>query len=109
MSKNLPGRKVCIISCGSKSSHLVSAAQDCDILVHEATNSNERTRVAALTGHSTPQIAVAAAKEFNAKRLILSSIGSKFYPTVNKKLPLGAEILLRQVRFKSFNIYNRFS
>lgn len=80
------GRKVCIIgdTCDASNPALTHAAQNCDILVHEATfdyyhNSSVHSR-----GHSTPPMAVQTALAYNARRLVLNHIGAKYYPFTPK-------------------------
>lgn len=99
ISESVPGRKVCIISSGRDSSGLAAAAKNCDVLIHEAAYSNSKSAIASEKGHSNTELAVTAAKNFKAKRLVLSSIGNQYFPAGgNKKFAIGADVLLQEVR-----------
>jgi ribonuclease Z len=80
LGPSILGRKIVILGDTSDASVLSSAAKDCDILVHEATYSNEYEQISKLKGHSTPNMAALTALQFNAKRLILNHIGNIYLP-----------------------------
>ncbi|KAF7332015.1 hypothetical protein MKEN_00081800 [Mycena kentingensis (nom. inval.)] len=87
------GRKVVILGDTSNPSGIEPLAQDCDLLIHEATNAHlpgvdsrtkddetyasveQRTRS---RGHSTPQMAGIFAKRIRAKALILNHFSTKY-------------------------------
>ncbi|XP_029961511.1 zinc phosphodiesterase ELAC protein 1 [Salarias fasciatus] len=78
----IPGRKVCVF--GDCSSALGEApARLCagaDVLVHEATLADEHRDKAVEHGHSTPQMAAAAARACGARRLVLYHFSQRYKP-----------------------------
>ncbi|MEX2237008.1 MAG: MBL fold metallo-hydrolase [Dehalococcoidia bacterium] len=54
--------------------NLVKAARNCDLLIHEAAASADRTEWLQLTGHSSPQDAGVTARESGARQLMLTHI-----------------------------------
>jgi ribonuclease Z len=81
------GRKLVILGDTSNSESLVQESQNCDVVVHEATNAKvadeekseeDVERDAISHGHSTPQMAGAFAKAVNAKLLLLNHFSSRY-------------------------------
>lgn len=81
------GRKIVILGDTSESSSLLEESQNCDVLVHEATNAKvgdeeksfaEVEQSAISHGHSTPQMAGRYAKDINAKWLMLNHFSSRY-------------------------------
>jgi len=73
-----PGRKIVLLGDTAGSSSLYAAAQDCDLLVHEATYAGDRTEAAIRWGHSTAPMAGACAQVVQAKRLVLTHISARY-------------------------------
>lgn len=76
------GRKVCIFGdcsavLGEEALALCSGA---DVLVHEATLSNEHREKAVDHGHSTPDMAAAVARACGARRLVLYHFSQRYKP-----------------------------
>lgn len=90
------GKSIVVSGDTMKSDHLIAAAKDCDLLIHEALNPNAfkrilpalkraRPRQAAmledLMTHHTPTLEVAeVAKAVNAKKLVLTHLVPSFPP-----------------------------
>ena len=83
------GRKVVICGDTADCRALEGLAQDCDVLIHEATNTflpgvdkegtvRLVTRDAKIHGHSTPFMAGDFAKRINAKRLVLNHFSARY-------------------------------
>ncbi|KAG7400745.1 Zinc phosphodiesterase ELAC protein 1 [Phytophthora boehmeriae] len=72
------GRKVAILGDSADSSRMFDIAQNCDILVHEATLSHRMVKQAVHRGHSTARMAGYAAKKMNAKILALTHFSHRF-------------------------------
>jgi ribonuclease Z len=82
-----PGRKFVILGDTSNSDSLIAASQDCDVVVHEATNAKtssetksfEEVELSAIShGHSTPQMAGLFARNCNAKMLLLNHFSARY-------------------------------
>ncbi|KAG7388926.1 Zinc phosphodiesterase ELAC protein 1 [Phytophthora pseudosyringae] len=72
------GRKVAILGDSADSSRMFDIAQNCDVLVHEATLSHEMMKQAVHRGHSTARMAGYAAKKMNATLLALTHFSHRF-------------------------------
>lgn len=79
MGDRRPGRIVAITGDTSPCHSTVSAAADADLLVHDASFSEEEAQRAADTGHSTVGQAAAVAREAHAKMLALVHISSRYH------------------------------
>jgi ribonuclease Z len=73
-----PGRKVVLLGDTQDASGIANAAQDCDLLVHEATYEADRTAKAEQWGHSTSAMAGAFARRIGAKHLIITHFSSRY-------------------------------
>lgn len=73
-----PGRKVVISGDTRPCEDLLAAARDADLLVHEATFSQEDHFRAKETGHSTAREAAELAGRANARRLVLTHISPRY-------------------------------
>jgi ribonuclease Z len=73
-----PGRKVTFSGDTAPCESLIELGKDSNILIHEATFSEELADVAADRKHSTTVDAANDAKEMNAKKLYLSHISSRY-------------------------------
>ncbi|KAG3168162.1 hypothetical protein PI124_g4398 [Phytophthora idaei] len=72
------GRKVAILGDSADSSRMFDIAQNCDVLVHEATLSHDMVKQAVHRGHSTARMAGYAAKKMNATLLALTHFSHRF-------------------------------
>ncbi len=72
-----PGRKVVISGDTRPCAALIEASKDADLLVHEATFSDEEQARALETRHSTAREAAKVAREANVKRLVLTHLSSR--------------------------------
>lgn len=75
-----PGRKVIIAGDSYDSSELLKIGQNCDVIVHEATLSDEMKEQALENGHSTPSQTVKLAIDMNAEHLILTHVSQRYKP-----------------------------
>jgi ribonuclease Z len=79
MGEPRAGRIVAITGDTSPCHSTVSAAADADLLVHDASFSEEEAQRAADTGHSTVGQAAAVAREAHVKMLALVHISSRYH------------------------------
>ncbi|MFI5025517.1 MAG: ribonuclease Z [Solirubrobacterales bacterium] len=79
MGSPRPGRIVAITGDTAPCHSTVSAAADADLLVHDASFSEEEAQRAADTGHSTVGQAASVAREAHAKMLALVHISSRYH------------------------------
>lgn len=86
-----PGRKIVILQDTSNSEKAYKDAQDCDLLIHEATYHSELEEKAIDHGHSTSAMAGKVATDLNAKVLVLTHFSPRY--TTHKRNPVeeGAE------------------
>ena len=89
-----PGRKVVYSGDSAPSSETVKAAKDAEILIHEATFSEEKTDEAKERLHSTALQAAEIAKKANVKKLILTHISSRYSSQEELKKLLSEAITL---------------
>ncbi|XP_071012016.1 zinc phosphodiesterase ELAC protein 1 [Oncorhynchus clarkii lewisi] len=87
LEEAIPGRKVCVL--GDCSSLLgegpLRACHRADILVHEATLSDEHREKAVDHGHSTPSMAAAVAQACCARMLVLYHFSQRYKPASQHK------------------------
>ncbi len=72
-----PGRKVVISGDTRPCAALIEASKNADLLIHEATFSDEEQTRAIETRHSTAREAARVAREANVKRLVLTHLSSR--------------------------------
>jgi ribonuclease Z len=79
MGESRPGRTIALTGDTAPCHSTVSAAADADLLVHDASFSEEEVQRAADTGHSTVGQAAAVAREAHVKMLALVHISSRYH------------------------------
>jgi ribonuclease Z len=79
IGESRPGRTVVITGDTAPSYATVAAAADADLLIHDASFSEEEAQRAVETGHSTVGQAAAVAKEAHVKLLALVHISSRYH------------------------------
>ncbi len=79
MGESRPGRTVAITGDTAPCHSTVSAAADADLLIHDASFSEEEVQRAADTGHSTVGQAASVAREAHVKMLALVHISSRYH------------------------------
>jgi ribonuclease Z len=79
MGEPRPGRTIALTGDTSPCHSTVAAAADADLLIHDASFSEEEVQRAADTGHSTVGQAAAVAREAHVKMLALVHISSRYH------------------------------
>jgi ribonuclease Z len=79
MGKSRQGRTIVLTGDTAPCHATVSAAADADLLIHDASFSEEEVQRAADTGHSTVGQAAAVAREAHVKMLALVHISSRYH------------------------------
>ncbi|HEX3609653.1 MAG TPA: ribonuclease Z [Solirubrobacterales bacterium] len=79
MGESRPGRTIAITGDTAPCHSTVAAAADADLLIHDASFSEEEAQRAADTGHSTVGQAAAVAREAHVKMLALVHISSRYH------------------------------
>ena len=96
------GRTVAITGDTAPSHATVAAAADADLLVHDASFSEEEAQRAADTGHSTVGQAAAVAREAHVKLLALVHVSSRYH--VGKVLEEAREVFEPTLAPRDFDI-----
>ena len=88
-----------IVFCGDTTycENLVQLAKDADLLIHEATFSQQEEDIAKRNFHSTTTIAARVAKEAQVKQLILTHISPR-YSSNNNKVAISEKDLLAEAQ-----------
>ncbi|HKT83293.1 MAG TPA: ribonuclease Z [Solirubrobacterales bacterium] len=102
MGEPRPGRIVAITGDTSPCHSTVSAAADADLLIHDASFSEEEAQRAADTGHSTVGQAASVAREAHVKMLALVHISSRYH--VGTVLEEAEEVFEHCVAPKDFDV-----
>jgi ribonuclease Z len=79
MGESRPGRTIAITGDTAPCHSTVAVAADADLLIHDASFSEEEVQRAADTGHSTVGQAAAVAREAHVKMLALVHISSRYH------------------------------
>ncbi len=88
------GRKVVYTGDTKPFKKLVEFSSDADLLIHDATLSDDLARRASRDGHSTPSQAAKNAKEAKVRQLILNHISAR-YDNPNKLLSQAKKVFKR--------------
>lgn len=102
MGPSRPGRTIVVTGDTAPSPATVSAAADADLLVHDASFSEEEVQRAAETGHSTVGQAAAVAAEAHVKLLALVHISSRYH--VGKVIEEAKEVFEPTIAPKDFDV-----
>lgn len=102
MGEPRPGRTVVITGDTAPCHATVAAAADADLLIHDASFSEEEAQRAAETGHSTVGQAAAVAKEAHVKLLALVHISSRYH--VGKVLEEAKEVYEHVLAPRDFDV-----
>ena len=102
MGESRGGRTVAITGDTAPSHSTVAAAADADLLVHDASFSEEEAQRAADTGHSTVGQAAAVAREAHVKLLALVHISSRYH--VGKVLDEAREVFEPSLAPRDFDV-----
>jgi ribonuclease Z len=102
MGERRLGRTVAITGDTAPCHSTVSAAADADLLVHDASFSEEEVQRAADTGHSTVGQAAAVAREAHVKMLALVHISSRYH--VGKVLEEAREVFEPTLAPRDFDV-----
>ncbi len=102
MGERRLGRTVVITGDTAPCHSTVSAAADADLLVHDASFSEEEVQRAADTGHSTVGQAAAVAREAHVKMLALVHISSRYH--VGKVLEEAREVFQPTLAPRDFDV-----
>ena len=102
MGEVRPGRTVAITGDTSPCHSTVAAAADADLLIHDASFSEEEVQRAADTGHSTVGQAAAVAREAHVKMLALVHISSRYH--VGTVLDEAREVFEPTVAPRDFDV-----
>ncbi len=78
MGPSRPGRTLVYTGDTRPCAATIEAAKGCDLLIHEATFSEEETERAERTGHSTARQAAEVARRAGARRLILTHLSARY-------------------------------
>jgi ribonuclease Z len=96
-----PGRTVVLTGDTSPSPATVAAAADAELLIHDASFTDEDVQRASETGHSTVSQAAAVAREAHVKMLALVHISSRYH--VGKVLEEAQDVYEPTVAPKDFD------
>jgi ribonuclease Z len=102
MGASRPGRTVAITGDTAPCHSTVSAAADAELLIHDASFSEEEVQRAADTGHSTVGQAAAVAREAHVKMLALVHISSRYH--VGTVLEEACEVFEPSVAPRDFDV-----
>ncbi len=102
MGEARPGRTVAITGDTAPCHSTVPAAADAELLIHDASFSEEEVQRAADTGHSTVGQAAAVAREAHVKMLALVHISSRYH--VGKVLEEAREVFEPALAPRDFDV-----
>lgn len=102
MGESRPGRTIALTGDTAPCRATVDAARGADLLIHDASFSEEEAQRAADTGHSTVGQAAAVAREANVKLLALVHISSRYH--VGKVLEEAKDVFEPTIAPRDFDV-----
>jgi ribonuclease Z len=102
MGQSRSGRTIALTGDTAPCHSTVAAAADADLLIHDASFSEEEVQRAADTGHSTVSQAAAVAREAHVKMLALVHISSRYH--VGTVLDEGRDVFEASVAPRDFDV-----
>ena len=102
MGESRPGRTIALTGDTAPCRATVDAARGADLLIHDASFSEEEAQRAADTGHSTVGQAAAVAREAKVKLLALVHISSRYH--VGKVLEEAKEVFEPTIAPRDFDV-----
>ena len=92
-----PGRVIVFTGDTRPCAAVVDAAQEADLLIHEATFGEEEKERAKETGHSTAREAAQVALAANARRLVLSHVSARYSISADELVKEAREVFKETV------------
>lgn len=93
-------RKIVILGDTYDPSDIIPHAMDADVLIHEATCSNDDLQIALSKGHSTAGMAGDFARRIRAKHLILNHFSPRGFKANEYEESITIRLILQQARAK---------
>lgn len=76
----IPGRKIAVLQDTCFSEHMLHLCQNCNVLIHEATNEESHREKCVQNGHSTAIMAAEFLVKSSSKHLILTHFSQRYKP-----------------------------
>ena len=92
------GRRIVVLGDTCDSTDIAPLAQDCDVLVHEATHATRLEAQSRLFGHSTPRMAGRFARSVGARTLALTHYSARYADSSPSGGGETIDMLIREAR-----------